>query len=71
MTLNDFKSIEGDRRMGIRSLPVQLGVARRGAARLLVVMAVPQVVVIALLAGWGTCRMRPLVAAAARRPAAC
>jgi chlorophyll synthase len=25
MTLNDFKSIEGDRRMGIGSLPVQLG----------------------------------------------
>ena len=31
MTLNDFKSIEGDQRMGVRSLPVQLGVqnARR------------------------------------------
>ena len=26
MTLNDFKSIDGDRRMGVRSLPVQLGV---------------------------------------------
>ncbi len=25
MTLNDFKAIEGDTRMGIRSLPVQLG----------------------------------------------
>ncbi len=25
MTLNDFKSIEGDKRMGIASLPVQLG----------------------------------------------
>ena len=32
MTLNDFKSIEGDTRMGIRSLPVQLGTDR--AARL-------------------------------------
>ena len=31
MTLNDFKSIEGDRRMGIGSLPVLLGVD--GAAR--------------------------------------
>ena len=31
MTLNDFKSIEGDRQMGIGSLPVQLGVDRRGA----------------------------------------
>jgi len=28
MTLNDFKSVEGDRRLGLRSLPVQLGVAR-------------------------------------------
>jgi 4-hydroxybenzoate polyprenyltransferase len=25
MTLNDFKSVEGDRRMGIGSLPVRLG----------------------------------------------
>jgi chlorophyll synthase len=31
MTLNDFKAIEGDRRMGIGSLPVRLGV--QGAAR--------------------------------------
>ena len=28
MTLNDFKSVEGDRRMGIGSLPVRLGVER-------------------------------------------
>ncbi len=28
MTLNDFKSIEGDKRSGIRSLPVQLGASR-------------------------------------------
>jgi chlorophyll synthase len=52
MTLNDFKSMAGDRRMGIASLPVQLGVA--GAARLAcAVMALPQVVVIACLFGWG------------------
>jgi chlorophyll/bacteriochlorophyll a synthase len=52
MTLNDFKSISGDRRMGIASLPVQLGV--QGAARLAcVVMAVPQAVVVACLAAWG------------------
>ena len=25
MTLNDFKSVEGDRRMGLLSLPVQMG----------------------------------------------
>jgi chlorophyll synthase len=42
MTLNDFKAIEGDRQLGIWSLPVQLGAAR--AARLAcVVMMVPQV----------------------------
>lgn len=52
MTLNDFKSIAGDRKMGIRTLPVQLGPNR--AARLAsVVMALPQIVVIALLWEWG------------------
>ena len=52
MTLNDFKAIEGDTRMGVRSLPVQLGVA--GAARTAcAVMALPQVVVILLLFNWG------------------
>ncbi|WP_090205803.1 chlorophyll synthase ChlG [Ectothiorhodospira magna] len=52
MTLNDFKSVEGDTRMGLGSLPVQLGVDR--AARLACwVMALPQVVVIALLFSWG------------------
>lgn len=51
MTLNDFKSIEGDTRMGVRSLPVQLGV-RGAAVTACVVMAVPQVIVVALLAAW-------------------
>ena len=52
MTLNDFKAVAGDKRMGVRSLPVQLGEAN--AARLAcVVMALPQVVVIALLYQWG------------------
>ena len=51
MTLNDFKAIEGDRRMGVRSLPVQLGVDR--AARLACwVMIVPQVIVLILLLYW-------------------
>ncbi|NBB92897.1 MAG: chlorophyll synthase ChlG [Gammaproteobacteria bacterium] len=51
MTLNDFKSVEGDKRMGLASLPVQLGVDR--AARLAcVVMSVPQLVVIVLLLAW-------------------
>jgi chlorophyll/bacteriochlorophyll a synthase len=58
MTLNDFKAIEGDRRMGVRSLPVQLGVDN--AARVLcAVMALPQAVVVALLLDWG----RPVQAA--------
>jgi chlorophyll synthase len=52
MTLNDFKAVEGDRVMGLRSLPVVLGVDR--AARVAcVVMAVPQIVVVALLLHWG------------------
>ena len=59
MTLNDFKAIEGDRQMGIGSLPVRLGVT--GAARVAcAVMAVPQVVVAGLLLVWG----QPLHAAA-------
>jgi chlorophyll synthase len=32
MTLNDFKAIEGDKRIGIRSLPVQLGAERAAKA---------------------------------------
>ena len=52
MTLNDFKAITGDRRMGIRSLPVQLG--PRGAAWVAcAVMAVPQMTVVWLLLDWG------------------
>ena len=52
MTLNDFKAIEGDRRMGIASLPVQLGV--HGAARCACLfMLLSQVVVVALLFSWG------------------
>ncbi len=51
MTLNDFKAIEGDQRLGIRSLPVQLGV--RGAAWVACLfMALPQVAVITALAVW-------------------
>lgn len=60
MTLNDFKSVDGDRRMGIASLPVQLGVARAGRVACWV-MAVPQVVVVALLAHWGALAHAALV----------
>jgi chlorophyll synthase len=52
MTLNDFKSVEGDTRMGIGSLPVRLGVPT--AARVAcAVMAAPQVLVVMLLIQWG------------------
>jgi chlorophyll synthase len=51
MTLNDFKAMDGDRRMGIRSLPVQLGAD--GAARVAsLVMLLAQAAVIALLVSW-------------------
>ena len=55
MTLNDFKSVTGDLRTGIGSLPARLGVAR-AAWVACVTMAVPQVAVIALLGAWS----RPL-----------
>ena len=52
MTLNDFKALKGDRQMGVNSLPVTMGPAR--AARMAcVVMALPQIAVIALLFAWG------------------
>jgi chlorophyll synthase len=48
MTLNDFKSVAGDHRAGVRSLPVMLG--PRAAARVAcAVMLAPQLVVTALL----------------------
>ena len=51
MTLNDFKSVEGDRKMGVGSLPVRLGVqpAARAACW---IMAVPQLFVVLLLIHW-------------------
>ncbi len=59
MTLNDFKSVVGDRQMGLRSIPATLGIT--ASARLACWgMALPQVVVIALLYAWG----HPIYAAA-------
>jgi chlorophyll synthase len=51
MTLNDFKSVEGDRQMGIGSLPVQLGV-RLAAITSSWIMLLPQFVVVFLLLHW-------------------
>ena len=52
MTLNDFKALEGDRQMGVQSLPVTLG-PRRAAQVACTVMSLPQMGVIALLMVWG------------------
>jgi chlorophyll/bacteriochlorophyll a synthase len=58
MTLNDFKAIEGDRQLGVRSLPVQLG-AMRAATVSAFVMIIPQFIACALLLAWS----RPVHAA--------
>lgn len=59
MTMNDFKAVEGDRQMGLASLPVRLGVER--AARVAcITMVLPQLLVVALLWQWD----RPWFAAA-------
>ncbi len=51
MTLNDFKALEGDRQTGVRSLPVVVG--PEVAAKIACIgMALPQMVVIALLFIW-------------------
>ena len=59
MTLNDFKALEGDRQMGVNSLPVTMGPAR-AAHMACWVMTLPQLVVIGLLFAWG----KPLYAVA-------
>jgi chlorophyll/bacteriochlorophyll a synthase len=51
MTLNDFKAVEGDRQMGVRSLPVQLGVQNAGRVAC-AVMVFSQLAVIVLLLTW-------------------
>jgi chlorophyll synthase len=59
LTLNDFKAIDGDARMGVKSLPVLLGV--QGAARVAsAIMLAAQIVVVVLLVQW----QRPVHAAA-------
>jgi chlorophyll synthase len=60
MTLNDFKAIEGDRQMGVRSLPVQLG-AEGAAAVACAFMLLPQVLVVAFLFKWGAASWHPYV----------
>ena len=59
MVLNDFKAVEGDRSTGVLSVPVDLGV-EAAAWLACVIMAAPQVIVVALLLSWG----QPLFASA-------
>ncbi len=51
MTLNDFKAVKGDRKMGLRSLPVLLG-PNRAAHVACWAMIIPQWIAIALLTFW-------------------
>jgi chlorophyll synthase len=51
MTLNDFKSVQGDRALGIGSLPVRLG-EQRAARVACAAMALPQALVVACLLHW-------------------
>jgi chlorophyll synthase len=53
MTLNDFKAVQGDAQMGVRSLPVQLGVTR-AAFYACTFMLVAQWAVAILLLEWGS-----------------
>ena len=52
MTINDFKAIEGDRQMGLRSLPVVMGPVD-AATVAGIVMVLAQLMVVALLTIWG------------------
>jgi chlorophyll synthase len=62
MTLNDFKSIAGDRSSNVGSLPVRLG-AHRAARLACISMAAPQAIVIASLSVWGAAWHAAAVAA--------
>ena len=53
MTLNDFKAVEGDAQMGVRSLPVQLGVIK-AACTACGFMVFAQWAVAILLLEWGS-----------------
>lgn len=52
MAINDFKSMEGDRQIGIRTLPVMYG-AWGGAWLVVLIMATAQLYVVMLMAVWG------------------
>jgi len=52
MTLNDFKAVDGDRALGLRSLPVLIGV-QNSAKLACAVMGLSQVAVAGFLLHWG------------------
>jgi chlorophyll synthase len=52
MSINDFKSIDGDRRTGIRTIPVLYG-PRKAAWLIVITMNLAQIGVIAAFAFWG------------------
>ena len=62
MTLNDFKSIEGDRASGVRSLPARLG-ADRAASLAIAVMGGSQALVVILLLWWNMLVVAAIVTA--------
>ncbi len=63
MTINDFKAIEGDRRTGLRSLPVTMGPVD-AATVAGTVMVLAQLIVVCLLVIWGQPLHAALIAAA-------
>ncbi len=52
MSINDYKSIDGDRASGIRSIPVQYG-PKRAAWLIVITMTLAQLGVIAAFLAWG------------------
>ncbi len=52
MTVNDFKSVEGDSQMGIRSIPVMYG-EKMAAWLVVMTMGIAQLIVVVLLLVWG------------------
>ena len=63
MAINDFKSMAGDHKVGIRTLPVMYGPG--GAAWLIIlIMAMAQLYVVLLLAVWGSWIAAALILAA-------
>ena len=66
LTIKDFKAMEGERKMGVATLPVHLG-ANRAALVCAAVMIVPQILVVALLvstqAPWHAAAVSTLIVA--------